>query len=466
MVGEVVTTPHTNTPGQAAQAQEAAAREAPGGAPQIDRASEARAAETVGDLPAPQPIAKAPNAQPAAPQPVMPTVRTMGDDKRAAILSRFRQDRGVEATADNPDEVIGRAGLPPEFAAQPEPQLRDPETGRFVGQEAAGEEDSTDTGVIEAQPAPQPQTIKLKVHGKEIELPIEEVIGKAQIALASDEMFDTAKSRLKEVDALLADTRNKVARGDQPGAHQPGQQPAQPGTLPAAPAPGTPTEDPFGKLIETIQFGDPDEAKQLLGQTIRTAAAQETQAQLQQARFRDEGARAAKTVKDFEAAHPDIAQDPMAVAAIEQNVYAQQLTDLKNIGIDPNTIRGDGMPPTPGDISNAHRWFRVEQGMTSLKTPQQMLESAHDSFLDWKGIKKANPATPAPNTPAQKATPVVDLTIDRSARRQAIPQQPSAVATTRPSPAQPAPAPRDRGSIVQAMKNRNAKLRGTVLVAE
>jgi hypothetical protein len=270
---------------------------------------------------------------------------------------------------------------------------------------------------------------------------------------------------LNDVNTLLRETQNRAARpapGGEP--HSPANA-AQPTGTPTEPAEAQPQGDPFGKLIETIQFGDPEEAKQLLQKTIGMTTAQMVQAGLQQARFRDEGARAAKTIKDFEAAHPDIAKDSKARAAIEQDIYDQQRVDLEEIGVDPNTLRQDGLPATPADISNAHRWFRVEQGMTSLSTPQQMLEKAHDSFLEWKGIKKATPAvtTPTtPTTPQPRVAPVVH--VDRAARRQAIPQQPSPTAAPRPAQA-PTPAPQTmdgrRSSIVQAMKSKRAVLRGS-----
>jgi hypothetical protein len=83
-----------------------------------------------------------------------------------------------------------------------------------------------------------------------------------------------------------------------------------------------------------------------------------------------------------------------------------------------------------------------------------MLEEATDKFLDWKGVKKQPAAETTP-----KVAPRVEVTIDRTARRAAIPQQPSRTAAPRPDP-QANAQPRDRSSIVEAEKARRAKLRG------
>ena len=435
------------TPSKEAQAAEGAARAESGNT--IPAGETALATATIGDV-APPDGARAAPAAPAAEGEARPAppVRSLNDEKRAAITARFRTDRTVEAEGDGDDisSFTRSAGLPPEFAEshpvvalpepEPEPQP-EPEPG--------------------AEPAPGPQMVTVKVHGKEIQIPIEEAIAKAQIALASENILDEAKTKARELDAILADARNRAAMRPAPdGANQTVQHQAQPGS-PQPPTVQPDQEDPFKKLIETIQFGDPDEAKQLFQQTIGATAQQIVHGQLLESRFKDEGARAAKVLKDFETAHPEIATDRKARAAIESDILDQQEGDLRNIGIDPARIRADGLPPTPGDIADAHRYFRVEQGL-SLSTPQQMLEKAATNYLEWKGPKE--PAAPAPGSP--KVPPRVEVTVDRAARRQAIPQQPSVTAAPRAAPAQPA-QPRDRSDIVNAMKERSAKRRGQTI---
>ena len=466
MAGEdTVVTPHTDT---ARQAEQVADAQKSAGANRIPAGETDLATATIGDVDSgPQP-GLAPNAQPDAPQPKLPTVRSLNDEKRAAITAKWRTDRNEEATggddADALASTVRSAGLPPEFAQQAEPAPQpqpEPEPEPEVAA-AEPEPQPADSPPVE-NPSPQ-QKYKIKVRGEEKEVSHEELIALARKAAAADDYLDEAKAKLNDVNTLLRETKNRAAR---PAQGQPQADPSQtqPTGNPPDPMQVQPQDDPFGKLVETIQFGDPEEAKQLLQKTIGMTTAQMVQAGLQQARFRDEGARAAKTVKDFEAAHPDIAKDSKARAAIEQDIYDQQRADLDEIGVDPNTLRQDGLPATSADIAQAHRWFRVEQGMTSLKTPQQMLETAHDNFLEWKGIKKATPAVPTPTTPTSQPRVAPVVHVDRTVRRQAIPQQPSPTATPRPAPA-PAPAPQTmdgrRSSIVQAMKGQRSKLRGSV----
>ena len=209
-------------------------------------------------------------------------------------------------------------------------------------------------------------------------------------------------------------------------------------------------------MIETLQFGDPAEAGALLQDTIarssQSIVAQAVEQALQTQRLKDEGARAQKQLVDFEDQHPEFAKDPMARAAIEYRVYELQRDDLTTLGVDPAQIVN---PQTqvrgaPADIAMAHRWYRA-QGY-NVKSPKSLLEEATGSFMEWKGIGK--PQTPA--APAEdKAPPRVEVTVDRSARRAAIPQQPSrSAAPARSQTQQAVPQPRDRSEIVEQMKQR------------
>jgi hypothetical protein len=295
-------------------------------------------------------------------------------------------------------------------------------------------------------------------------LPIEEVIAKAQIALASENILDEVKALKKELLSRTNTDQRPVQSGYQTGQPpQPGYQAGAPGTQPATEGQPTvseavvqPNQPDLAKLIESLQFGDPAEAAALLQDTIdrRSTAtvAQAVEQALQTQRLRDEGARAAKQLADFQDQHKELANDPMARAAIEYRVFELQREDLAELGVDPDQIVNPhtGVKGAPADIAMAHRWYRA-QGM-NVKSPKQMLEEATGSFMEWKGVAKPN-ATPA--TPADKAAPRVDVTVDRTARRAAIPQQPSrAAAPTRSATQQPAPQKRDSSEIVEQMKQR------------
>jgi hypothetical protein len=307
----------------------------------------------------------------------------------------------------------------------------------------------------EGEPAAEPEPAappkhKLKVHGQEVELSLDDIIAKAQIALASENILEDAKSKHKELDSILADARNKVARVDRPAQHQ-GQQTNTQSPTGEQPDPSAPEhhEDPIAKLVETLQFGDPNEARALLQKTIADSSKQVVEQTLLNQRLRDEGARAAKVLADFEGKHPEIAKDPMARAAIEAKLLDVQTQEIIALGIDPNTLRPDGLPPTPGDIAAAHRWYRSEG--YKVTPVEHQLETAIESYRAWKGIKTENPADPQ----AGKAPPRIEVNVDREKRRAAIQQQPSqAGIQQRPAAPQPAPQPRDRSDIVAQMKER------------
>jgi hypothetical protein len=455
---------HMPAPSKAEQDAEALARVNAG----VDSAENAHAAEgseVGGDAPAdpaapPRPAAPAPaDDAPRAP----PPVRDPFADKRAAITARFRESRGdlpEDGAVDGAQMAdFVRSGMPPEFAEN---------NAAIAEAPPAAEPEPAPTPEPQPEPAAPPQPaapplIKLKVNGREVERPLNEVIAQAQIALASEDILGDAKKLKGELDTLVTDARNRVARADPSGHHagEPTGHHASP-----APQPGSPDtretppnqDDAIAKLIETIQFGDANEARTLLNNTIQEAVTRQVQPAVQNAivgqRFQDEGARTAKVLKDFEDKHSDLAKDPMARAAMEQRIYDLQLEDLKAINVDPATIpTPGGRPVTPADIAMAHRWYRVEKGF-ALRGPEKMLETARDDFLKWKGGGDAT-TEPKPADPTLPPAPprIVQVTVDRTARQTAVPPQPSrTVAPRRDNPA-PAPAQRTDGSSIVANMN-------------
>jgi len=434
---------------KAAQDAEARARAESGNDPALNAA----AVDVVDDGARGDPGSNQPPRQAGDPeQRQPPSVRAKFDDKRAEIINRFRGHRDQQQQEDR-DEVsdFARSGLPPEWG-----QDQQQDQQEEIDQDAQG---AVDTAGQQQEPSPPPK-IKLKVRGEEKEYSLDEVIANAQKALAADNYLDEAKGKLKEIDDLLRSTRDRAPRPGQNGEHpavQNGAQPTDPQQGPNGDQPQHP-EDKIAKLIETLQFGDPEEAKSLLRNTIAETANEVVEQSLQSQRLSDEGARAAKVLKDFEDQHPEIAKDKRARAAIEADVLDLQIEDIKALGIDPDRIRPDGQPPTPGDIALAHRWYR-SKGF-QVRSPQQMLETASKNFLEWKGVK-----TPEPNPadPGNKAPPRVEVTVDRAARRQAIPQQPSLSGAKPRAPAQAPAQPRDRSSIVQDMMANRNKPRGRIV---
>ena len=428
------------TPSKQAQEAEAAARS--GSAP--DTSSRAAALDVAddgqrGDVDR--------QAAPLTPQTIVEPPPPRHEDhefvtRRNDIVARFRENR-AEIAAEEREDIsdFARSGMPPEMEPEPEPE--------------------PEPAPVEAAEPEAPQRVKVKVRGVEQELTQDELIAAAQKSLAGDSYLDEGRAKLNEIDRIIADAKNRVSpptgtvpatpRADQSG------QPQATADPPVADASNTPDE--IDQLIEAMQYGDPAEAKTRLQSTIRNEASQIVQQQLMEARLQDEGARSQKVLADFIQEHAELAADPYSEAVIQRGVYDIQVADLKAIGIEANTLQtAHGGPATPADIAMAHRWYRTK-GL-NLTSPKDMLETSVSKFLKWKGVEPNKPATtPAVTT---KAPPRVEVTVDRTARREAIPQQPSrAAAPQRASVNQPAPLPRDRSDTVRQMMARRNCHEGT-----
>jgi len=363
--------------------------------------------------------------------------------KRDDIIARFRQDRATQVDADGDPSGFERSGMPvleDEPAPPPEP--------------------APAPAAQEPAPTAPPAKVKVKVHGEEREISYEELIAKAQIALATENILDQAKQLKAEMQELVKGVKSNPA--------QPGHQAEQRPPAEQVPQPNDASSDQMDavtKLIETIQFGDPAEARDLLQNTIvsevKRATDHAVEQRLQTDRLKDEGARTAKVIAEFRDAHPELAKDPRATAAIEYSVFELQRDDLIALGVDPAQIQTPSGVVTPADIAMAHRWYRSEG--YNLKNPKQILEEARDGYLAWRGDKSPSPAAQAPGN---KAPPVVEIAIDRTQRRAAIPQQPSrsgSPPSATPAPAQAPQNPEEaRSSVVQRMAEARGRPRNKV----
>ena len=354
---------------KAAQEAEAVARVQSGAVPPGETADALDVPGDVALAPA-EPIAR---AEPEAKEPPTPPTRSKFDDKRAEITARFRESRGQEPaeTEEKIDDYI-RAGLPP---LEPEPEAEETSAENSA-------ENSAETGAEQAASVTEettPRKFKLKVNGQELELSEEELIANAQKSLATDNILDKAKSKLADIDRLEQQIRQRATQPANQDGHHADPQRAAPELSPDLPDPQNQSVE--DNLIETIQFGDPAEARQKLRNTIAAESSQVVKQELLAQRLRDEGARTAKLLKDFGEQHADIASDPNARAVIEVTTLQLQTEDLIALGLDPNQIRPDKQPPQPGDIAAAHRYYRA-MGM-SVRSPQVMLEEAVDKYQTW-----------------------------------------------------------------------------------
>jgi hypothetical protein len=269
----------------------------------------------------------------------------------------------------------------------------------------------------------------------------------AQKSAAGDDYLGAARRAFDGAKALADEIQ--AARGAVAGKHPADQNPAQPYEANGYPA--EPPGDLYKQFVEKLQYGDPEEAASRLDQLINTAADRKSEEALERTRLIDESARSQKILKDFADQHPDLAQDDLAAAAMERDLYRLQAEDLAALGIPLELLPDRSIE----GVTQAHLWYRTKG--FRVRGVHELLASARDNFLSWRGS-----GTRAPTNEQAGRGQRIEVAVDRHDRRAAIPQQPARSSAPRPQPQASGKAP-DRSSVVQAMAERRARPRGKVM---
>jgi hypothetical protein len=314
----------------------------------------------------------------------------------------------------------------------------------------------------EPEPAPDPvhdapvKRTKVIVRGREMELTDEELLAHAQKALAADDYLGEAKNKLNEVNELLRTTKTRAQPASTPPhtpAPQAGEEDEQEVPTEAAPEHQGKPKSPLSRVVELLQFGDPDEAAAELDREIDTRATTRSHQALQRERLRNETVRSARVLQDFADQNPELANDGYASAAMEKRLFELQREDLvklaKSFGKDESVV-----PTNPAQIAQYHLYYRTENH--PVRDVPALLKQTKDDYIQWRG-KGKSADEPAP----KEGAPRVEVVVDRTARRTNIQQQPSRTVAPKPDAQAPA-APRDRSSVVQSMIAARAKPRGKV----
>jgi hypothetical protein len=378
-------------------------------------------------------------------------------DPRQAIYDRFRADRVTNEAAEDVAELraFANQGAPPEMLEQPQAEQQQPE--QQSRQQQPEQQDQDKPLVISRM---------LKVRGQEIDpstLSEQQLIGALQKGLAGDDYLNEARSKadeataaLQRVNTLMQQTEQRV-RG--PAAEHPGSEttgtPAPGQTDAIGEHPAEAAVDPWVDAVKQIAFEEPEKAAKTL-QTIvegivAKGAKQGAKEQLYEDRKSDELARNKRMLEDFKTKHPDIASDPRAVAAVKTDVATMQYADLLALGFAETAL------PKVTDTQELARWhlhYRTEGA--KVRPIGDLMEKAVTDFRTWKG----SPAeTPPESQPVAKPRVVVKL--DRTERRETIPQQPNRSVSPRPDAGQP--QQRDRSDVVAQMARTRAAPRGRVV---
>lgn len=472
------------TPSKAEQAAEGAAREEARAQQQIENGIEPGMVSTEAEVP-PEPIAEtapdvegqiptqsksAPRNADATPKAPLPRQMTPADRSRMEIAARIRQrrnggqDQGQGQEDDGSLEQAMRDELPPELAEAPPAAKREP------AEEEGEAEVEVDASAQTPPPPPEPsQPVakrKLKVLGQEVELTQEEIESAARKTLAAEDYLEKARKRMEDASAIQQEV---ITLQRQLLAERAGQPPKSPGdatntqTTDGADdqADGVESHDPAQDVIETIQYGDPADAKEKLRAFIKAEAEQQARAALTTNRNETELERSQRQLKEFQDQNAELAADTMARNAIQGRIMELQRDDLLNLG-----YKAENLPIDLSELANMHLRHRG-QGH-NVRQIGTLLTTARDDYVKWRGgpaQTQAPAAVPAQSQPQQQTTQTsaqkVAVNVDRTDRRAVIPQQPKSSVTPRLEVPVQRSAAQNRQSAINKMINDRNRVRGS-----
>jgi hypothetical protein len=311
---------------------------------------------------------------------------------------------------------VDRAALGRKFAAQRRAQDEDIAfAGSFAPDELrAGHltQDSADpSAASQAEPPPDgasddaaPRKHRLVVRREEREVDDDELRRLAQIGAAGESYLAETKSLRDEAAAL----RNIAAQRPHPDDDDPADTDAPPNA-----------GDPLQAIVEKIQYGPPEEAADALREVIARAQDPEATRKAIYLHQRDLDVNRAKAAYQAFAGkrqNADLLNDRRNELVLQDLYYDEIARDLRALGLPAEQI-----PQDRTHLVETHRFHRIHG--QRVRDTTALLEASRDAFLDWRGPRGAeqNPA-------AQPRGNTISVSVDRSARRAAIPQQPARAA--------------------------------------
>lgn len=361
--------------------------------------------------------------------------RSPQDDARANIAKRFRREEPDNERPFNGD-MSDAENMYGEYARQ-EPALSDDEYDQLAA-ETEGQQPQQRQNT--QQQDQQPTKRKLKIRGEEVELTDDEILAAARKVKSGDSYLEEARALLEEAKQI-----NRAARSGTERQPHGENQAAQDELDPTGQDVDQPHDPTFKDVVERLQYGDPEEAAQLLEKVVdKKANKASTEGALQRA-FDQDLARSQKQLAQFSAANPDLAADRIASMAIGEGMYDLYREEILALGIEESKL-----PKTKNELANWHRFYRVHGYEVSSTT--DLLNKSKDKFLKWKGVS----SKPAPQNqqPSRREAPRVRVNVNRDDRRMAIPVQPERGV----APRRDAPPPANGSAVVAQMR----KARGQV----
>lgn len=368
-------------------------------------------------------------------QPKKPAIRmSPADAKRAEIASRFKHDddgtRPFNGDYNDPFTIFG------DNAVKNEGADGDDDAGKAGDQEASADGARQD----------DQRKVKIKVRGREIELTQAELIERAQKVEAADSYFEESRRIFEEAKGIKAERSGRMD-GHQ---HQDGNLDRTQDDLDDDPdnARQHPGES-VKSVIEKIQYGDPDEAGEELERLIENRArriAENTADAKQLERLsKNDIAKAQAHVRSFSEKYPDFANDKKLASLMRDELHEAFVEDIKSLGIDETKI-----PATQEELAKWHRYYRITGA--NVRSFDRLLEDSKAKIDGWRGVQTSRPQRQQQQGDGRQMA----VNVDRSARRAAIPQQPSPQALPRIDAGRP--NQEDRSSIIAGMNRARGKL--------
>lgn len=344
------------------------------------------------------------------------------DLKRQEIARRFKRN--------------GDGETDPAFNGDPnDPEMQYGKVARQTLEPEPGE--SLVGGDPEPEPPPQPEQPKLTkliVRGKEVWLTDAQILERAAKVEAADSYLEEGRSLLEQARRV-----NREQRAN-PGPHHPEDQiGTQDDELNLDGNTGDQHPDALVEAIEQIQFGDPKDAADKIRQVIDRAADESSDKRQKARLIGNDLAKSQADLKAFMDQNPDLANDEIANVVLEKHMYDIYREDITKLGIDPAVI-----PKDNSELANWHRFYRVDG--KDVRTTADALKEAKGRYDKWRGVAKPSPQ------PQRQQTPRVEVNVDRTARREAIPNQPTRAVAPRPDAVRQAPTRKSRHDIIMDMR--------------
>jgi hypothetical protein len=399
---------------------------------------------------------------------------TASDRSRADIAARFKEKRAaqggqVEFHGDmrDPSQTYGPLGLAPEQMSDVRDQRSDAggqrseEPPQPAQQERAREETVQSAPLTSdiRHPTSESRLVKVKVHGREMFLPENEVIAEAQKSLAAGNLLESAKEVLAGARGQMSDQMSDVGGQRSEGADLTSDI-------------RSPTSDPYVALAQILQMESADAAGSKLKQTIESETARARQEAAREAarqvRLENELAVSQRTLAAFEKAHPDLASDEFARDAVTTQVQREINTDLQ-AAVKEGILKE--LPKTQDERNGLHTQLRAFGA--PVRSIGDIFAVAGSKYASWRGgaapLQKSEIRSQKPENPSSdlrlptsaQAAPRVELTTARQERRAQIVTQPTA-GTVPPRASVPSPeltTAQRRTAAVMAMR----KARGQIV---